>query len=88
MHSIQIGLNTDLIVLSHSNEEEKAIIPHKEQFILNFLKENGDVSIKELTEKMNCTSASIHRYVQMLISEGKVVRVGVQRSSYYKVVEK
>lgn len=55
---------------------------------MDFLKENGDVTIKELAEKMNRTSSSTHRYVQKLISEGKVIRVGGQRSGYYKVLEK
>lgn len=85
----QIAIVSEIIKKSkiRNEAEEEALISKGEQFVMEFLKENGNMTIKELSERMNRTQASTHRYLQNLIAEGKITRIGSNRYGKYEVVE-
>lgn len=55
------------------------------QKILNFIKENDKVSVKELTEVLPIGRIMIHRHLNNLIREGQIEKVGMPPKVYYSV---
>ena len=53
--------------------------------ILEYIKDNGPVSGKEISEYVDVSMASISRAIQKLIDEGKISKVGGTRRVFYVV---
>lgn len=56
--------------------------------ILNFVRENQEVTIEELASKIGITTRSIERNILKLKEEGKLERIGSDKGGYWKITEK
>lgn len=85
----QIAIVNEIIKKSRNRnkDEEEEIISKGEQFVLAFLKENGHMTVKELSEKMNRSQYATHRYLHNLIAKGKIVCKSGNRYGEFEVVE-
>lgn len=66
-----------------NKKEENDIVNKGEEYIKRFLADNGDKTIREISEYLSMTNASTHRYVSSLLDKGEIVRVGTSRVGKY-----
>lgn len=80
----QIAVVNEIIKKSERNKKEENDIVNKgEEYIKRFLADNGDKTIREISEYLGMTNASTHRYVSSLLDKGEIVRVGTPRAGRY-----
>lgn len=83
----QIAIVSEIIkkAQKRDKEVEERIITNGEEAVLRFLEENGQLTLRQLSESTNYSQVAVRRYIQNLISAGKLERVGSNRTGYYKV---
>lgn len=83
----QIAIVNEIIkkAQNRDKEAEERIITNGEEAVLRFLKENGHLTLRQLSESTNYSQVAVRRYIQNLINAGKLDRVGSNRTGYYKV---
>lgn len=82
----QIAIVSEIIkkAQKRDKEAEARIITIGEEEVLRILKENGQLTLRQISETTNYSSVAVRRYVQNLISSGKLERIGTNRTGYYK----
>lgn len=80
----QIAIVNEVIKKSRrSKKYEQELIEKGEQAVLKFLEESGQLTMKELADKMNRTQASTNRLISNLLSEGIIERSGNSKTGYF-----
>lgn len=80
----QIAIVNEVIKKSHRNRKyEQEIIEKGEEFVLKYIKENGNVTLKELAEKTNRSRASAQRLVSNMLKNGVIERQGNGKAGYF-----
>lgn len=67
----------------HINEE----LSEGEQIIFNLIKNYDSISKSELAIRINKSEKSVQRLISSLIKKGLVIRVGSNKTGYWKVVD-
>jgi len=55
--------------------------------VLKLIKENNNITISELSAKLNVTDKTIKRDISKLKNEHKIQRVGSSKSGYWQVLD-
>ena len=85
----QIAIVNEVIKKSRRNKNQgQKLIEKGEEAVLKYLKENGQMTLKELGEKTGRTSSSVRRLVSNLVNEGSIERVGNGRNGYWAIKNK
>ena len=85
----QIAIVNEVIKKSRRNKNQgQKLIEKGEEAVLKYLKENGQMTLKELGEKTGRTSSSVRRLVSNLVNEGSIERVGNGRNGYWVIKNK
>ena len=58
-----------------------------QQKIINCLKENSEITVKEIADKLNKNESTIVRNIGKLKEQGIIVRVGSDKNGSWKVTE-
>ena len=66
---------------------KKDIIRTGEEYVKKFLAENGNLTIRQLSEKTGTSPAAIHRMVRSLVEQGQIEKNGAGRTVTYTVKE-
>lgn len=84
----QIAIVNEIIKKSHRNRKyEQEIIEKGEEFVLKYIKENGNVTLKELSEKTNRSRASVQRLVSNMLKNGVIERRENGKAGYFVTKE-
>lgn len=84
----QIAVVNEIIKKSKRNRtEERELVSKGEQLVLKVLQENGNMNLRELTEKTGISRASAVRYVSNLMNKRMLERVGSAKNGIWKVVQ-
>lgn len=81
----QIAVVNEVIKkLKRNRKVEIDLISRGEEFVKEYISQNGNFTIKELTEASNHSLASVRRMISSLVEKGSIEKVGVGRetSSY------
>lgn len=80
----QIAIVNEIIKKSHRNRKyEQEIIEKGEEYVLKYIKENGNVTLKELSEKTNRSRASVQRLVSNMLKNGVIERRENGKAGYF-----
>ncbi len=60
------------------------LINAAEELILTYISNNNRITIPELIKKTNTSRSTIERYIKKLKRNGKIVRIGSDKSGYWK----
>ncbi len=60
------------------------LINAAEELILTYISNNNKITIPELIKKTNTSRSTIERYIKKLKRNGKIVRIGSDKSGYWK----
>ena len=55
--------------------------------VLKLIKENNNITISELSAKLNVTDKTIKRDISKLKNEHKIQRVGSSKSGYWQILD-
>lgn len=84
----QIAIVSEIIKKSEANKTaKKDIIRTGEEYVKKFLAENGNLTIRQLSEKTGTSPAAIHRMVRSLVEQGQIEKNGAGRFVTYTVKE-
>ena len=84
----QIAIVSEIIKKSEVNKTaKKDIIRTGEEYVMKFLAENGNLTIRQLSEKTGTSPAAIHRMVRSLVEQGQIEKNGAGRFVTYTVKE-
>lgn len=84
----QIAIVSEIIKKSEANKTaKKDIIRTEEEYVKKFLAENGNLTIRQLSEKTGTSPAAIHRMVRRLVEQGQIEKNGTGRFVTYTVKE-
>lgn len=84
----QIAIVSEIIKKSEANKTaKKDIIRTGEEYVKKFLAENGNLTIRQLSEKTGTSQAAIHRMVRSLVEQGQIEKNGAGRFVTYTVKE-
>lgn len=83
----QIAIVSEIIKKAHNRNKEatEKIITNGEEKVLELLEERGPLTLHQLAESTDFSEVSVRRYIQNLISAGKLERYGSKRNCYYEV---
>lgn len=59
-----------------------------DRLILNQIETNSNITIKELSEIIKVTERTISRYINELILNSRIKRVGSKKNGYWKIINK
>ena len=76
-------IRTNVHLNVHINEE----LSEGEQLIFNLIKNNDSISKSELAIRINKSEKSVQRLISSLIKKGLIIRVGSNKTGYWKAVE-
>lgn len=68
----------------HVNVQEKTIMS-KKKLIFDLIAENPEISNREISEILDCSSKTVYRYIRELKSEGTIERIGSDKQGYWKI---
>ena len=84
----QITIVSEIIKKSEVNKTaKKDIVRTGEEYVKRFLAENGNLTIRQLSEKTGTSPAAIHRMVRSLVEQGQIEKNGAGRFVTYAVKE-
>lgn len=84
----QIAIVSEIIKKSEANKTaKKDIVRTGEEYVKKFLAENGNLTIRQLSEKTGTSPAAIHRMVRNLVEQGQIEKNGAGRFVTYAVKE-
>ena len=84
----QIAVVNEVIKKSKRNKNaEMDLISQGEKFVEEYISKKGNVTLKELSEESNRSSASVRRMVSSLLEKGSIEKVGAGRETRYIVKE-
>lgn len=84
----QIAIVSEIIKKSEANKTaKKDIIRTGEEYVKKFLAENGNMTLRQLSEKTGTSQAVTHRMVKSLVEQGQIEKIGAGRSVTYAVKE-
>ncbi len=82
----QIAIVSEIIKKSEANKPaKKDIVRNGEEYVKKFLAENGNLTIKQLSEKTGKSPAAIHRMVRSLVEQGRIEKNGTGRFATFTV---
>lgn len=82
----QIAVVNEVIKKSKRNRKaEIELISRGEEFVKEYISKNGNITLKELTEASNRSSASVRRMISGLLEKGSIEKVGVGQETRYIV---
>ena len=76
-------IRTNVHLNVHINDE----LSEGEQLIFNLIKNNDSISKLELAIRINKSEKSVQRLISSLIKKGLIIRVGSNKTGYWKAVE-
>ena len=76
-------IRTNVHLNVHINEE----LSEGEQLIFDLIKNNDSISKSELAIRINKSEKSVQRLISSLIKKGLIIRVGSNKTGYWKAVE-
>ena len=76
-------IRTNVHLNVHINEE----LSEGEQLIFNLIKNNDSISKSELAIRINKSEKSVQRLISSLIKKGLIIRVGSNKTGYWKDFE-
>ena len=71
----------------HLNVQINDELSEGEQLIFNLIKNNDSISKSELAIRINKSEKSVQRLISSLIKKGLIIRVGSNKTGYWKDVE-
>lgn len=84
----QIAIVSEIIKKSKANKTaKKDIVRTGEEYVKKLLAENGNLTIKQLTEKTGTSQAATHRILRSLMEQGQIEKNGAGRFVTYAVKE-
>ena len=84
----QIAIVSEIIKKSEVNKTaKKDIVRTGEEYVKKFLAENGNLTIRQLSEKTEKSPAAIHRIVRSLVEQGQIEKTGAGRTVTYTIKE-
>ena len=84
----QIAIVSEIIKKSEANKTaKKDIVRTGEEYVKKFLAENGNMTLRQLSEKTGTSQAATHRMVRSLVEQGQIEKIGAGRSVTYAVKE-
>lgn len=82
----QIAVVNEVIKKSKRNRRvEIDLISRGEEFVKEYISQNGNFTLKELAEASNRSLASVRRMISSLVEKGSIEKVGVGRETRYIV---
>lgn len=84
----QIAVVQEIIKKADAREkraEQKKLVSKGEAFVKEYLKQHGDAPISEISEAGNMTRSATQRYIQKLIDNGEISRVGSRKNGRFEV---
>lgn len=82
----QIAVVNEVIKKSKRNRKDEIdLISRGEEFVKEYISQNGNITLKELTEASNRSTASVRRTISRLLEQGSIEKVGVGRETRYIV---
>lgn len=84
----QIAIVSEIIKKSEANKTaKKDIVRTGEEYVKKFLAENGNLTIRQLSEKTGTSPVAIHRMVRNLVEQGQIEKKVAGRFVTYAVKE-
>lgn len=84
----QIAIVSEIIKKSEANKTaKKDIIRTGEEYVKKFLAENGNLTLRQLSEKTGTSPAATHRMVRSLVEQGQVEKSGAGKFITYALKE-
>ena len=82
----QIAIVNEIIKKAKKRDikAQEIILAKGEEAVLKLIEENGQLSVKQLSETTKYSQVAVRRYIQNLISMGKLERVGANNIVYYQ----
>ena len=82
----QIAVVNEVIKKSKRNRKDEIdLISRGEEFVKEYISQNGNITLKELTEASNRSTASVRRTISRLLEQGSIEKVGIGRETRYIV---
>lgn len=76
-------IRTNVHINVHINEQ----LNENEQIIFNLIKNNNKISKSELSIRINKSEKSVQRIISLLIKKGLIIRVGSNKTGYWKAIK-
>ncbi len=82
----QIAIVKEIYKLSKRDKtKELKVISRERLLVKKALEECGDMTISDLSEKININEAVVKRYISQLTNSGDIIMVGTQRKAKWKI---
>lgn len=92
LHWKEIGLSFQVQFVKKNytvdnNTENIVNVPNGKRDILNLIKQNDSISIAELAKELSISDRQCKRIIAELKQEGFLIRVGSNRTGYWKITK-
>lgn len=87
LSSENVQENDEISDVSRTNVQENVQENVRVSSILILIKQNSEITLKELSEKLNVTSKTIQRDLEQLKQNGIVERIGSDRKGQWKILK-